>query len=310
MKLSLLPFAAITMALLMPSTHAFTFNALNIPSKELTRFREPDVVKKPADTGFLLDVTLQVGQDQQHMMSLNDMRIELLPDNIAKKSLKNYPSLPGAQGPNPNSSTGAKHLNIVESPFFIGMSGKQPIDFTSASWEIVWRDNSDSGRLICGFEVPTTYKRNDATLPKGRLYMSFPVWTKETLANSQLLKADAELRGNKLLEEKAEAMRKYEVEPNVFKKFLHYKDALSAAERFSLIASYNDVPSSDKDSMVLQDDLVMNTQGTVWTKKDAGFFANPHEKSLLGTATLSPVVLVDEEEEEEATPSIKNELRP
>lgn len=287
------------MALILPSnTRAFTFNALNVPSKQLNRFvvEEDTAIKKPTDLGTLLDVKLEVGKDQRHRMTMSGLCVELLPNNIAKNAQKNFPGLPGAQGPNPKSSTGAKHLNIKKKPCFIDMTGTQAVRLEQGAWEVVWRDNSPSGSLVVGFNVPDTYQRNDATLPKGKLYMSFPVWTTETLAKAQELKSDAQARGKELLDEKAEAMRKYEADGNILKKAMFYKEALSAAERFSLVPLYKDVPA-DKDTMILQDDLIINTQGSVWSKKEGGggFFQNSPDKTFLGMATLSPALMDDKE---------------
>jgi hypothetical protein len=47
---------------------------------------------------------------------------------------------------------------------------------------------------------------------------------------------------------------------------------------------------SDSDTLALQDNLVLTTKGTVWTKKE-GFFGDDH--ALLGTATVSPLLQND-----------------
>jgi hypothetical protein len=68
-------------------------------------------------------------------LSLHDGSIQLLSDNISKNQAKHYTSLPGANGPNPKSSTGAKHLSIMSPPSFIEMSGKPIVHLENGSWE-------------------------------------------------------------------------------------------------------------------------------------------------------------------------------
>ena len=284
------------MMLLSPAAiNGFTFNALNIPSPVLDKFvHDTTTIKKPSDTGALLDVQLDIGKDDTSRLSLRSATIQLLPDNISKNQVKQYPGLPGANGPNPKSSTGAKHLTVVSPPSFIDMSGKQVVNLGNGSWEIVWRDASPSGNLICGFHLPKSYQRNDASLPKGRLYISFPVWTTESLQEQLVLKRKAEKRGSKFLQEKEEAMLKYQTEPNFFKKAMHYREALSAAEQYSLVPLYKNVPD-EADTMVLQDDLLLSTKGTAWTKKDGGMtMFGENKQVLLGSASISPSVIVDE----------------
>jgi hypothetical protein len=221
---------------------------------------------------------------------------------ISKQEAKNYPGLPGTNGPNPKTSTGAKHLNIHREPSFIDMTGKQSMLLDNGCWELVWRDGSSAGNLICGLESPNTYQRNDATLPQGRLYLSFLVWTKETLAKAQTYKAEAEVRAKKYLHDKMDFLHKYEAEPNIFKKVMHYRKALEAAELFSLTKTYEHVPL-DSDTMVLQDDLILTTKGTVSSKQNVGGMFSHLGHTQLGTATISPVL-------EEVDVDTKKELRP
>ena len=65
--------------------------------------------------GTLLGIRLDVGINENSRMNINGLVIELHPDGIAKGS--KYPALPGANGPDPKSSTGAKNLFIRQSPY-------------------------------------------------------------------------------------------------------------------------------------------------------------------------------------------------
>jgi hypothetical protein len=284
----------VTMMILLPAAiNAFTFNSFNIPSPVIEKLsRDTSTNKKPFDSGTTLNVELTVGKDDTSRLSLHDGSIQLLSDNISKNQAKHYTSLPGANGPNPKSSTGAKHLNVVSPPSFVDMSGKQIVHLENGSWEIVWRDNAPSGSLICGFHLNQSYWRNDAMLPEGRLYISFPVWTMESLEEQLALKRNAQKRGSELLQKKADALLQYTTEPNLFKKALHYREALAAAENYSFMAHYHIVPEK-AETAILQDDILLSTKGTVWTKKDGGMFAN-HRQVLLGSATIRPSTIEDE----------------
>ena len=264
-------------------SHAWNLNTLNVPSPNLQKFTQE---AKKSSSGLLLDITLDVGKDtDSSRISMKDMLIELLPDNIVKQDAKKYPALPGTNGPNPKSSTGAKSLLVKQDPYFINTQGMQPVMFENGCWELVWRDGASAGSLVCGFHSTQEYTRNDASFPKGRIYLSFPVWTKETLKEAQENKAATEKRAQKYLQEKADAMAKYVAEDNILMKALHYRNALNAHELYAItgVDYLNHIPAEDSDTMVLQDDLLLCTTGTVWTKKD-GFFGG---QILLGTATAS-----------------------
>jgi hypothetical protein len=114
----------------------------------------------------------------------------------------------------------------------------------------------------------------------------------ESLEEQLALKRNAQKRGSELLQKKADALLQYTTEPNLFKKALHYREALAAAENYSFMAHYHIVPEKAETS-ILQDDILLSTKGTVWTKKDGGMFAN-HRQVLLGSATIRPSTIEDE----------------
>jgi hypothetical protein len=78
----------------------------------------------------------------------------------------------------------------------------QIVHLENGSLEILWRDNAPHGSIICGFHLNQSYQRNDAMLPKDRLYISFPVWTMESLEEQLALKRNAQKHGSELLQKK------------------------------------------------------------------------------------------------------------
>ena len=238
-----------------------------------------------AQTGTLLNIRLDVGRKEESRMNINGLVIELHEDSVTGK----YPPLPGANGPNPRLSTGAKSLVVKEDAYFVDTFGKQLFPLLNGCWEMVWRDGAKAGSIVCGFDVPKEARRNEASLPAGRLYMSFPVWTKEGLAEAQAYKRQVEEMARKHEQDKIDELAKVGETSNILMKALHYRNAVAANEKYGLsgISQVAQIPP-DTDTMAIQDDLLLTTKGTVWMK-DSALFGSVH--GLLGTATVSPVAI-------------------
>jgi hypothetical protein len=145
-----------------------------------------------------------------------------------------------------------------------------------------WKEGSPAGSLLCGFEIPEEYKRNDATLPKGRVYMSFPIWTRDTLEQMQREKEQILGRASEALDLKNEELAKMQETGNLFQKALHYRNAAAAAEKYYIqpVMRMQLVPSQNE-VIAFHDDLFVTTKGTVWAKD------LPNGKQiLLGVASL------------------------
>jgi hypothetical protein len=277
------PFLSVVsvLALLVLPSEGFTFNAAS-PNPVLHKFAQ-------TQTGTVFSIGLDVGKDENSHMLVNGLVLELHPDPIDKGSY--HPALPGANGPDPRLSTGAKKLSIKQEPYYINMSGMQHVHLKGACWELAWKDGAPAGSLVCGFHNTEEAKRNDASLPKGRIYISFPVWTKESLADAQERKRDVETRARQYIQDKDDELAKMQTTNNPIMKALHYRNAAAALEKYWIcgVDSLKMIPS-DTDTLALQDSLMLTTKGTVWTKKE-GFFGGHH--ALLGTATISPLLQND-----------------
>ena len=187
-------------------------------------------------------------------------------------------------GPNPNLSTGARVLDILNEGEFVDRMGTKVVKALKGCWEMVWRDEAPAGGLVCGFEVPEDYKRNDAVLPKGRIYISFPIWTKEGLQHAQESKREVLAKAKEFLKKKDEELAKYSATNNPFMKALHYRNA------FAHTADYMDLPKKqyehvpvDEDVVEIQDDLFLTTKGLIWSKN-----LPDGKQTLLGTASAFP----------------------
>lgn len=125
--------------------------------------------------------------------------------------------------------------------------------------------------------------RNDATLPAGRVYMSFPIWTPELLAEQQLTRDEAEKNAAEYTVEKNEMLRRYAETDNILMKAIHYRNAAAAVEKIDMtcVHFYRHIPDSNN-VVRIHDGLLMSTKGSCYSiAKD--FFK---KKTLLGEAVV------------------------
>jgi hypothetical protein len=233
-------------------------------------------------------VSLDIGTPEEHSSRLAVKGLVLdLKNELPSES---HVKMPGYNGPHPNLSSGIRRLDLVEEGSFISQTGKNIVSILNGCWEFVWRDGAAAGSLLCGFELPEEYKRNDAKLPKGRVYLAFPIWTKETLEKMQDEKARIMELASQALVEKDKHLAKMHETGNIFQKALHYRNAFAAAEKYIMQPTerMKFVPSKDE-VIPFQEDLLITTKGTVWTKN------LPNGKQvLLGSAILDHVPMENE----------------
>uniref|UniRef100_A0A6U3DFG1 Uncharacterized protein n=1 Tax=Entomoneis paludosa TaxID=265537 RepID=A0A6U3DFG1_9STRA len=197
--------------------------------------------------------------------------------------------MPIANGPNPHLSSGTKKLDIVKNGSLIDLSGMKKIPFQDGSWEMAWKEGAHNGMVVCAFDLPETVSRNDNSLPPCRMYVEFPIWTKEGLMEDQAYKLVLDERRQANEDEKNQALLQYRQESNPFLKLKHYHAALQAVERNSLTPNYNHVPMGTNDIVELNQGISLAKQGTVFMKpKTNGPFS---EYKHLGKAT---VTLIDD----------------
>lgn len=229
-----------------------------------------------------LTIKLDVGTNDESRLNIVGLTLEL----SSQEANYEHPKMPGADGPHPQLSSGVRTLNILKQGSFVSMAGKNDVETLHGCWEMVWRENASAGSLICGFDVPEDYQRNEAELHAGRVYLSFPVWTKVGLHEAQETKDRVTTRAKELVEEKNEHLEKYKSDPNPLMKALHYRNAAVALEKqsFQNLKSFEMVPSNEE-IIPLQDDLLLTTKGLVFSK-EGSFHRGKH--LLLGTAYAGP----------------------
>lgn len=235
-----------------------------------------------------LDVRFSVGLTSDKMFVIDGFQFQLCNVPTADKKDDATIPLPGAHGPRPHLSSGAHNVNVLEDGSFINMDGLQNVQFSNGAWEIIWRDESPAGLIICGLELDEEARRNDVILEKGQLYVTWPVWSKDGLAKHQARKAEAAVKYGEFERVRDDELEKMNSTPNILRRALHFRNAAAAMEKmdYTGLHTYGNVPS-DKDVLEIGEGLQMVKTGTVWSK--IGSLPDsfrPTRQQLLGSATL------------------------
>eukprot|EP00339_Tiarina_fusa_P011682 CAMPEP_0117032932 /NCGR_PEP_ID=MMETSP0472-20121206/23571_1 /TAXON_ID=693140 ORGANISM="Tiarina fusus, Strain LIS" /NCGR_SAMPLE_ID=MMETSP0472 /ASSEMBLY_ACC=CAM_ASM_000603 /LENGTH=249 /DNA_ID=CAMNT_0004741713 /DNA_START=107 /DNA_END=853 /DNA_ORIENTATION=- len=247
--------AITTLLLLAELANGFIFRDLSTQKPGLTQLVD-------AQGEQTLSVTLDIGKEgSESRMAVKGMVLGLHND----KPDYEHVAMPGKNGPNPKLSSGIRALNMIQEGHFISKVGTELVHTLKGCWEMVWRKDAPAGALLCGFDLPDEYQRNEAKLPKGRLYLSFPVWTAETLAFAQTQKVEILGLAEAALKEKEDQFSKYAAATNPLTKALHYRNAYAALEKYWMypVDRMKQVPTSEE-VIKIQDDLFLTTKGLVW----------------------------------------------
>ena len=225
-----------------------------------------------------------------------------LRNEIPNKHEQDIIAMPGINGPHPNLSSGPRRLDLVDDGHFVSMEGVQHVvpHRDNCAWEMVWKEDSLAGTILCGFELPKEYTRNmnSATLPEGRIYLSFPIWRKETLTKVQAEKEKVLERAQDYLHARDEAMKKFKEESNPIMKALYFREACSATEDYDLrkssVSRAKQIPNPEDVIAIQGEELYITTKGLMWSKDVLGTLKG--EQVLLGTANIISVEEVDKDE--------------
>jgi len=102
---------------------------------------------------MLLNIQLDIyarTNDEAHL-PLSGLSVELHQEEITGD---HRPSMPGADGPHADLSTGVHNIDIKNDASFVGMNGINYAQLKNGCWEMTWREGDPSGALVCGFDVP------------------------------------------------------------------------------------------------------------------------------------------------------------
>jgi len=241
---------------------------------------KPDLLQiTEKQTNQLLKIQLNIGEEDGPQMSVSDIVVELHPEPADY----DHASLPGADGQNHKLSTQHRRLDVISEGYYINMSGMQTVQMDKACWEMCWRKDKPAGTLIVGCELPQDYWRNEAVLPQGDIFISFPVWTTEGLKIGQEEKRKVEVQLQQFLDERDEALLKFEGTENPIMRAIYLQNAFAALNRYNNVdhQTMQTIPE-DHQILYIQEDLLLSYKGLVWGKDEpsGGYI-------LLGDANLS-----------------------
>ena len=245
--------------------------------------------------GKVLDIRLTVGgRDSDQLFVVDGFRFELGDSSDVEREgrlLESVP-LPGTNGPNPHLSCGANAIETTKDGTFISLEGLQTVELRDGAWEMVWRQGSVAGILVCGFNLGEDARRNACVLEKGAIYLTFPVYTKEGLASVQATKSMKQAAYDMHKKERDEQLELVRSVPNPLMKALHYRNACQSLESMhgTGLSGLAEVPSTEEEVIEIGEGLRAVKTGTLWTTSTGRAFSSSamakNDHKLLGTATI------------------------
>lgn len=275
-------YALFLLLLCLLSSYAF----MHQPSKNEIRPDLFDVVDQQDNTQ--LKIQLHVGDESSGYFTVQDMIVQL--GGRYDENEDEHMKLPGKSGPNAKYTSGGRRLNIVSKGNYINMKGLQHIDCDMGCWEMCWTKGSPAGMIIVAFNLPQTYSRNNAILPGGNMWLSFPVWTRKGLKIGQIAKREV-LDEIEMYDQKwNEELDKYELTSNPIMRAIHERNAHIYATKCDDLYDYSldTIPEDDQCSK-LQEDLLLSKRGLIWKKdgKDDVLLGHAVSSTFHGRASLS-----------------------
>lgn len=267
-------------------TNVFTAAADDVTSMFTAFDPNPSVDRmKKSPLGDNFKISMDIGGEGETHLGVDGLTLQLLREELPPSDKL---ALPGSSGPHPKSSTGALKMQLIEPPTFVSMSGKQVVEVEQQCWEMNWPKYHNCGTLVMGFDLTKGAKRNGATLPAGRIHLSFSIWDQEDLAVQQAERFRVEELCKGYAEEHLKHCRKFEAETNIIKKMFHFRNAMGAAEKtdFSGLRLLEKTPL-EHEVTPLGNGFLMGTKGQVWKH---GAFGTGYR--MFGSAELT--ALVDE----------------
>ncbi|EJK59249.1 hypothetical protein THAOC_20553 [Thalassiosira oceanica] len=271
-------------------------STLTMPGVVTPTTRAPDELERytMGQFGKVLDIRLTVGgRDTDQLFVVDGFQFELGESSDVEREgrLLSVP-LPGTNGPNPQLSRGAHAIETTKDGTFISLEGLQTVELRDGSWEMVWRQDSIAGILVCGFNLAEDARRNSGVLEKGAIYLTFPVYTDEGLASVQATKSMKQAAYDMHKKERDEQLDLVRSAPNPLMKALHYRNAYQSLESMhgTGLSRLAEVPSTEEDVVEIGEGLRAVKTGTLWTTAKGRAFSSSamakNDRKLLGIATI------------------------
>eukprot|EP00534_Pseudo-nitzschia_fraudulenta_P015016 CAMPEP_0201242872 /NCGR_PEP_ID=MMETSP0852-20130820/39502_1 /ASSEMBLY_ACC=CAM_ASM_000632 /TAXON_ID=183588 /ORGANISM="Pseudo-nitzschia fraudulenta, Strain WWA7" /LENGTH=300 /DNA_ID=CAMNT_0047539713 /DNA_START=41 /DNA_END=943 /DNA_ORIENTATION=- len=230
-----------------------------------------------------LNIQLHVGNEESGFLTIQDMIIGL-GGRCTEEDGDAMVKLPGSSGPYSKVTSGGRRLDVVSRGTYVNMDGSQYIECEKGCWEMCWMRGQPAGTIVFAFNLPQAYSRNEAVLPEGEMWLSFPVWTVEGLKYGQMAKQEVLDEMDFYTRKWNEEVDKYEITNNPIMKAIHERNAHIYATKCDDLYDYSlDTIPEDGEWSTLQEDLLLSKKGLIWKKDGNG-------DVLLGHAIASPFV--------------------
>jgi len=250
----------------LPFGSSFNANPFDVKLKPVSDLGKLAEAQSEQRVSLSLDIAESKGGSSR--LAINGIEFDLT-KRVPSFENEDFVKMPVSHGPFPQLSGGLHALTNIGVGSFTSMAGHEIVKLSKGCWELTWRDGAPCGSLLYGFEIDQDYKRNDATLPKGTVYISFSTWTTKGLKRAQKIKENKAECARKALQKRDEEVEKMTTARNVFEKAHHYFNAMSAADdAYSqpVNSRMRSVPNSDE-VIEFEGDMHVSTKGKVWTQK-------------------------------------------
>jgi len=91
-----------------------------------------------AQTDCLMSIRLEIGKKGRDLAHSASLFLDGLQLQLSQApALEGHVKLPGAQGPHPKTSSGARDIEIQHLPYFIGLEGMKKVPLQKGAWEMI-----------------------------------------------------------------------------------------------------------------------------------------------------------------------------
>lgn len=251
---------------------------------------------------LLLDIPETINDWRSSRLIVDGLKFELntqsvvpapsgeIPTNISLETVASSGGVPVVESnPNPNpTSSGALGMEVLSNGRFVSLKGQQTVEFTKACWEMTWEEDNLSGELVCGLSLQQSARRNDAVLPAGHVYLTFPIANKQSLTVFQDQRDEYNNALNQYYRTQSEELEKMKKTKNPFTKLVYFAKSIGNYDIIMKMKSefHKNISTMEASGcstlLEIGEELLLSTKGKVWTKSSG----TDKEFTLVGEASL------------------------
>ena len=178
-------------------------------------------------------------------------------------------------------------MDILSHGSFISTEGQQTVAFDDEpSWQMRWEEGKSTGAIICTLNLSKDARRNNAVLPAGPVFLTYTIFSKDCLDSFVTKSKEYQEAIDQYYLIQEEELEKMRSTKNWGEKLVRFKKTFDNHDAIMKKQSeyFEQVPtnhiSSNAVLIMIREDLLLSTRGTVWTESKDG------ESVMLGTASL------------------------